>query len=335
MPDVSEAAARIWKILGWISVLGFLAVGVRWFFHIPSTGKGGVLLAVGATLMPLFWERVCVINRMFWVAMLFVLLAVEYRAIDKDQADAISRQQDALQKIGQGFTNLLTAQQTSFGSLINQSQTNFNSLMRNERDDFDKMLKNNLAAQRQENANFSALVSQQKDLLNKQEELYDFTSNKLLPASDPMPANRCGSGLPDDVFVFLGTHSNTMITNKFPHTVLMIGDHNVISIDRGGTGSLVIYVDMKDASGKIIARLNGDGFIVGKNYELYLLRPDKNTVIIDDGFGSHVLKARFLNPRAFSVEGTAIYGDKSFQLEMSGFTGLCSSHAGRADIAIE
>jgi hypothetical protein len=58
MPEISESSARIWRILAGVSVLAFVGTSIWWFFHIPSVGKGGVLLAVGATLMPLFWDKV-------------------------------------------------------------------------------------------------------------------------------------------------------------------------------------------------------------------------------------------------------------------------------------
>jgi hypothetical protein len=125
-----------------------------------------------------------------------------------------------------------------------------------------------------------------------------------------------------------------IVINKFPHSILQIHGHDVISIDRGEGGSLVMSVDMRDNVNKIIANLSKDGFIVSRNYELYMLRPDKSTVIIEDGFGREIIKARFLNPKAFALEGTVQYGDKAFPLEVQGFYGLCSGHS-TVDIKID
>lgn len=97
---------------------------------------------------------------------------------------------------------------------------------------------------------------------------------------------------------------------------------------------MVLSVDMRDKSGKIIANLSKNGFIVSKTYELYMLRPDKNTVIIEDGYGREILKARFLNPRAFALEGIIQYGDRTFPLEMQGFSGGCFGHSKVTDIGV-
>jgi hypothetical protein len=82
-----KVSLRIWKIVSVAALLGFFARAISWYFHIPSTGQGGVLLAVAASLMPLFWEKIGGVQRMFWIALLFLLLAVEHRAINKDQQE--------------------------------------------------------------------------------------------------------------------------------------------------------------------------------------------------------------------------------------------------------
>lgn len=326
---------RSWKLLSWLVVLVFLCAGVSWLFSVPSVGKGGVLLAVGATLMPLFWEKIDVAGRMSWIAMLFILASVEYRAINQDQQETAKKQQETLKQIGDGFKAVLTTQQTSFSNLISQSQTNFHSLIDDERTNFKGMMTNNLQSQRQQNANFAALLGQEKELLNNQKELYEFASDKLVPASEPTPPNSCRSQLPGDVFVFLGTRGNATVTNQFPNTILQVKDHDVVSIDRGEGDSLVLSVDMRDASGKMIANLSKNGFIVSKNYELYLLRPDKSTVIIWDGYEKEILKARFLNPNAFALQGTVQYLDRIVPLEFGMLTNSCMGHSRKAEISIK
>jgi hypothetical protein len=97
MEDSSKPTSRM-GVLSWFFVLAFSGCGIWWFFYIPSVGKGGLLLAVGATLMPVFWEKVRVIGKMSWIAMLFVLLFAEYRAIDKDRADFAHDQSVARQE---------------------------------------------------------------------------------------------------------------------------------------------------------------------------------------------------------------------------------------------
>jgi len=125
MGDISEFARRRWTAFSWLVVVAFLALGIWWLFRLPTVGKGGLFLAVGATLMPLFWEKVGIAGRMSWIAMLFVLLAVEYRAIDKEHHNNDIAQQRALETIGNEFTGVLTDQQNGFAALIGKSDKAF------------------------------------------------------------------------------------------------------------------------------------------------------------------------------------------------------------------
>ena len=63
MEQISEPAIRVWRVLSWVAALGFLGLGTWWMFYLPTVGKGGIVLAVGATLMPLFWEKTGVVGK--------------------------------------------------------------------------------------------------------------------------------------------------------------------------------------------------------------------------------------------------------------------------------
>jgi hypothetical protein len=178
-------AARTWIGLSWVLTALCATTGLWWLIRIPSVGKGGILLALAATVMPLFWEKIRVPERMSWIAMLCVLFAVEYRAIDKEKTDAAIEQAESLKKIGDGFNQVLTTQQSSFSQLITTSQANFDKLIREERENFNHITKNSIAAQQRENASFAESLRQQKALLASQTELYEFASDKLIPAADP------------------------------------------------------------------------------------------------------------------------------------------------------
>jgi len=75
--------------------------------------------------MPLFWEKVGTVGKMSWIAMLFLLLAVEYRAIDHEHHLNDIAQQKALRAIGNGFTGVFSDQRNGFASLITQSNIAF------------------------------------------------------------------------------------------------------------------------------------------------------------------------------------------------------------------
>lgn len=117
--------ATIWFAMSWAVVAVFLAVGSWWLFHIPTVGKGGLLLAVGATLMPLFWERAGVFGKMAWIAMIFVMLAVEYRAIDKDRGDSVTAESIRATAEAMQFSTIANDLRTS----IQNSQEQFAKTM--------------------------------------------------------------------------------------------------------------------------------------------------------------------------------------------------------------
>jgi hypothetical protein len=128
MEHISKPISRVWRMLSGLVVLAFVSCAVWWLFYIPSVGKGGLLLAVGATLMPLFWEKVGVIGKMFWIAMLFALLAIEYRAIDKDRMDGAAAENQRrtaenaeFQKIADGLTTSIRQSQEQFVATMDKS----------------------------------------------------------------------------------------------------------------------------------------------------------------------------------------------------------------------
>ena len=129
MAEPSKSALRVWGKLSWLCVLALLLLGIWWMFHLPTVGKGGLFLAVGATLMPLFWEKVGTIARMSWIAMLFLLLAVEYRAIDKDRADFARDEVCRRHEENQKFSDIGTAITNNVQKLLNHSDLEFAKTM--------------------------------------------------------------------------------------------------------------------------------------------------------------------------------------------------------------
>jgi hypothetical protein len=168
MEQISESTPRVWSLLSWLFVLALLGLGVWWLFSLPTVGKGGLFLALGAVLMPLFWEKIGVAGKMSWIAMLFVLLAVEYRAIDKEHRDNI----EAQKQIGEGFKNVLTDQQEKFSTLIQQSQTQFQETVQKQQEQFRAML-----------GGFTKVTGMQHEQLSKADELLTMPSSRM-PCKD-------------------------------------------------------------------------------------------------------------------------------------------------------
>lgn len=163
MEQIPESGLRIWRALSWLSLLVLLGIGAWWMFYLPTVGKGGLFLAAAAVLMPLFWEKIGIVGKMSWIAMLCVLLAVEYRAIDKEHHDNAIAQQKALEAIGNGFNGVLTDQRNSFADLIRKSDEAFKKTTE------------------QASAQFDATMTRAQENLNH------MTGGKTYPVISPVP----------------------------------------------------------------------------------------------------------------------------------------------------
>jgi hypothetical protein len=93
--ESTEKNSRMYSILGWLGALIGISVGLLWRFHLPTVGKAGLALALGATLMPLIWEKAKVPCKMLWIAMLFLMLWDEYRTIDRDHRELVDKETTA------------------------------------------------------------------------------------------------------------------------------------------------------------------------------------------------------------------------------------------------
>jgi len=314
--------------MGWSLFAIFAIWCISWFLHTPSIGYAIGALAVVASVMAALMENLKALARFAWIILLFGFLWVEMKAIDEDK-------RKTTKELTEHFASISDQAQKNLKNILDDESKNFGAILDSQEKKFSATISQILRQQQEQNREFNAVLAKQQQLFERQQEFTEFLTGKLLPASDSTPPNNCSYAQADDVFVFLGTHSNATFTNKFPHTILLIHKHQVISIDRSEAGSLVLSVDMRDTAGRVIAKLSKNGFVVSKNYDLYLLRPDKSTLIIEDGMGKEILKARFINPKAFAIEGTVQYQDRLFPLELAGFSNNCFGHAGEAEIVID
>jgi len=314
----------VWSAVGWVFLLGFLAVGGWWLFHIPSVGYGGVLLAVGATLMPIFWEKVGSVGKASWLAMLFLLFGVEYRAIDKEHADYAREQAYARKEERDSFKVLLESEKSDVRGILDQEQKHF-----------DKVIGEVTNAQREQTRQFSALLRRENDLFVHEEQLAEALNGRLLPASDPMP-DLCKNGrvlASDDVVIVLG--GNVFVTNKFPHVVVAsTNGQKLVSMDRSADGSIVLLADIRSGDGRIITRLNQDGFVVNRSNYLSM-KKDKSSLVVEDEYGAEVLRARYMNRQAFSLDVTVRFIGGRVQMPDPSFTGNCAYHSHGPDLTVK
>jgi hypothetical protein len=337
---VREKAEKAWKhwAVGWIFFLLFSCLIVFWLKHIPTVGKSIGVLAAVAAVMAALMENLKALAKVAWIVLLFGFVWVEMKAIDKDKIETTKALTDS-------FKSVSDEAQRNLGSILEDEHQHFKSVSDDQRVSFSVMMGKLGNQQRQQNREFSAILDQQQALFQRQQEFSEFLSGKLLPASEDAPSIEvCRPRLPgmpiafpnkNTVFIFLGTHGNVGYTSEFPKTILSIDGHDVVSVDRTLAGSLVVSIDIRDTAGRIIAKLNKDGFIVSKDYDLYLLRPDKSTLIVDDVYGNQMLKAHFINPTAFSVEGTLQYQGNVFELDKNGMWNSCFGGSRGPVIAVQ
>jgi hypothetical protein len=153
----------------------------------------------------------------------------------------------------------------------------------------------------------------------------------LVPANDPFPPNSCGNIDQNHIAIFLG--SQISVTSVFPHKIVEVERVPRVVVDRDKNGRLILIVDILSEDGKVIARLDRDGFVVNQNNFLRMKRDDRSSLSVEDQYGHLVLKARYLNSRALSLQGVLHYKNRVITFTENGL-GNCFVDSGNADIAI-
>ncbi len=320
---------KVHRVVKWLPAC-IIPLGVFWLFSVPTIGKAGLVLAVVATIMPLAWEKSTPCLQSLWFATVFLMFAVEYKAINKTDYDNGVKQ-----------ASLLKMERDSFRAILSQGQTNFQNGLTQERTDFEKMMDGFAAGQKVERQQFSALLKKEDDLFTRQEQLAESLNGRLIPALEPTPPYNCGPfGVgKDSVVVFLGEAKdrNVIIVTHFPRTIVAIkGLGPAITLDRSSDGSsATVLMDIRGADRKLIARLNRDGFVVNRNNFLEMKKDNSSLTIVDE-YGTEVLSVRYLNAHAFIINAvldSPTLGPVS--LTRRNMTGVCLSNAGNIDMLID
>jgi hypothetical protein len=312
--------------------------GLWWYRHIPTPGKGGLLLALVATLMPLVWEEVREIGRAGLILTLVILFAVEYRAIDKEHKDYAEDQTRARREEKESFEKLLEKQQAGVEHILSQQARDVEGILDQEQKHFERMFSSSLRAQSDARRDFSALLKQQQGVFDRQYEMIESLNGHLLPGNDPMPtlAELDCTGMPGidverDDFIITGTTTN--VVGHFPYPILTMRGRVVISIGISQDGLYVLSMDVRKRDGSMLVRLDNNGFEV--NPLLFKRHPDKSTLIVEDAFGSEVFYARYANKRLFRVRGKLNIDGQEFDIPYAGVTGGCIGYAGGGSIEVK
>jgi hypothetical protein len=316
-----EQFERIWKnpYTAWILLVIFSAWAFYWRSHIPTVGKAIAVLAVVAAVMATI-KDIGGLLEFCWMLLLFGFLFLEMRAIDEDK-------KKTSEELTGHFKDISTEAAENMKKIIGDEDRNFQAVMETQQRQFSWTIAQLLKDEREQNKEFKTVLRKQEQLFDSQRQFAEFLNGKLIPASDPTPQNNCGPLTENSIAIFLGT--TALVMDRLPSVGIAIHGEDVISVKRTESGYTVLTVVMRDSSNRIIARLNENGFVVNPNYSLYMFRPDKSTVIVEDQFGRQMLYARFLNEHAFRLKGTLVYKDVQFPLELPNFKNSCMRNFGK------
>ena len=165
---------------------------------------------------------------------------------------------------------------------------------------------------------------------NKQEYELSLLEGRLYPANDPTPPNVCDdrpetrAGL-NDVVVLFG--SDAAVIGKFPYSLISVRDKNVFVVDRNEDGSIVLSLDVLDADGKVIVTIDHGRFQINpNNYLPKKFRPDRYTLVITDQYKTQVLKFRYLNKNAISVDAVLRFPGLAQPIKLSSSSSEVSNY---------
>jgi len=269
--------------------------------YLPTPGIAIAFAGFVAVLMSLQpemagWQKA------IWLVLIVGLTVIEIRAITRDREENDAQQARILEEQRNSFKVILDTTRDSFERMLKQQQTDFDESQEN----YSKTMTALLNSQRTSEREFGKMLDSVKGVFDRQEQLARSMSGELIPASDPMPTHNCESLNSDESILIMA--GNAYPVRVFPYTVLQVRGRRAIVLDRSPNGVMTAVLDLRDAQGRIIVRLNNQGYTINRNAILGVRTPDRSTLLVDDEFGNEILNLRVLNTRAVSIRGTLIEG---------------------------
>jgi hypothetical protein len=143
---------------------------------------------------------------------------------------------------------------------------------------------------------------------------------RLYPADDPDPPGPCPvTGT--ELALYFGRMA--VVADRFPLTVIKIASKPAVVMDRNADGSLNLTLDVRSSDGRIIARLQHNGFVINQNNYLSMERKDRSSLLVKDQHGNEVLSARYMNPHAFRLSAYFVSEGRSVNIEDVPIHGVC------------
>lgn len=115
--------------------------------------------------------------------------------------------------------------------------------------------------------------------------------------------------------------SNVVISFQNPVSILQFGDEAVLSVDRDRGKITVGILRIIDDRDNQLLRMDARGYSTDPLSHMTVLRPDPSTLVVEDHLGKVLLRIRYLNPSAMTVEGKFRYpGFGSFTINSDELT---------------
>ncbi len=138
----------------------------------------------------------------------------------------------------------------------------------------------------------------------------------LYPANDPMPTDACSNLGNDQIAIFTGI--TAMVPDSFPYVVLKDKGKDRLIVNRMKDGAIRVSVEVFDARDILIAKIEDGRFKVDRSHLWDFKRKDWNTLEAIDFQGKPILKMRYLNKQAITIDATLRYPDLKDPVIMNG-----------------
>jgi len=299
----------------WLCQTATLFVAVYWvpYLHLPLPGKAIAILAGLAALMSVH-ANMRPRHKFVYLALMALLLGIEFRAMRKDRDEAAIAQRHAQTEEDARLQGMLDSEKQATKTLIDDENKKFGSVLRQDQKEFTKTLTVILGSHERDESHFANVVDREESLLAEQKNLSEQIVGRLVPGNDPTPANPCmvAAARPElgrfgEITTIVG--DNAIVGPSTPHAILQVGNTSVIGLERVPDSDAVsLSIDFRDDHNRVLLRMDENGVV--NRSPLILMHPVKNEFLIENQYGDEFMKVIYINPTTFKVTGSAIYCGK-------------------------
>jgi len=150
----SPVTRHIARVVYWFGLLAVIWFTVHYFRSTPGTGKAIAILGAAAVLMAIRGDLMGHPEKIVWMLVVFALLYVELRSIDKDRADNQKQQADVRKQEAERFNVILEENRKGIAAILDDQRQKFAATMQ----EFSKSQATNLSS-------FAAMMSKSNQIM--------------------------------------------------------------------------------------------------------------------------------------------------------------------------